>query len=80
LVHDPGHFYENASRNDRDHESGRGWPDYIDAGYEFVKETVAHGGTVVFVGTKKQAQEAETRRPPNEIITEGGPDPEMPGR
>ena len=32
--------------------------DYIDAGYEFVKETVAHGGTVLFVGTKKQAQEA----------------------
>jgi small subunit ribosomal protein S2 len=32
--------------------------DYIDTGYEFVKETVAHGGTVLFVGTKKQAQEA----------------------
>jgi small subunit ribosomal protein S2 len=31
---------------------------YIDTGYEFVKETVAHGGTVLFVGTKKQAQEA----------------------
>ncbi len=45
-----------------------------------MKDTVAHGGTVLFVGTKKQAQEAETRRPPNEIITEGGPDPEMPGR
>jgi small subunit ribosomal protein S2 len=31
---------------------------YIDQAYEFVKETVAHGGTVLFVGTKKQAQEA----------------------
>jgi len=31
---------------------------YIDSAYEFVKETVAHGGTVMFVGTKKQAQSA----------------------
>ena len=31
---------------------------YIDEAFEFVKETVAHGGTVLFVGTKKQAQEA----------------------
>ena len=31
---------------------------YIDAAFEFVKETVAHGGTILFVGTKKQAQEA----------------------
>ncbi|MEO3851607.1 30S ribosomal protein S2 [Streptomyces sp. B8F3] len=31
---------------------------YIDRAYEFVKETVAHGGTIMFVGTKKQAQEA----------------------
>jgi small subunit ribosomal protein S2 len=31
---------------------------YIDKAYEFVKETVAHGGSVLFVGTKKQAQEA----------------------
>jgi small subunit ribosomal protein S2 len=30
---------------------------YIDKAYEFVKETVAHGGSVLFVGTKKQAQE-----------------------
>jgi small subunit ribosomal protein S2 len=30
---------------------------YIDKAYDFVKETVAHGGTVLFVGTKKQAQE-----------------------
>ena len=30
---------------------------YIDRAYEFVKETVAHGGTVLFIGTKKQAQE-----------------------
>jgi small subunit ribosomal protein S2 len=31
---------------------------YIDRAYEFVKETVAHGGSVMFIGTKKQAQEA----------------------
>src|SRR3954462_3843080 len=31
---------------------------YIDRAYEFIKETVAHGGTVLFIGTKKQAQEA----------------------
>ncbi|GAA3700836.1 30S ribosomal protein S2 [Zhihengliuella alba] len=31
---------------------------YIDRAYETVKQTVAHGGTVLFVGTKKQAQEA----------------------
>ena len=31
---------------------------YIDKTYDFVKETVAHGGTILFVGTKKQAQEA----------------------
>jgi len=30
---------------------------YIDRAYEFVKETVAHGGSIMFVGTKKQAQE-----------------------
>lgn len=30
---------------------------YIDRAYEFVKETVARGGSVMFVGTKKQAQE-----------------------
>ncbi len=30
----------------------------IDRSYDFVKETVAHGGTILFVGTKKQAQEA----------------------
>ena len=30
----------------------------IDRAYNFVKETVAHGGTILFVGTKKQAQEA----------------------
>jgi len=29
---------------------------YIDSAYDFVKETVAHGGTILFVGTKKQAQ------------------------
>ena len=31
---------------------------YIDKAYEFVKETVAHGGSIMFVGTKKQAQES----------------------
>ncbi len=30
---------------------------YIDRAYDFVKQTVAHGGSVLFVGTKKQAQE-----------------------
>jgi small subunit ribosomal protein S2 len=31
---------------------------YIDRSYDFVKETVAHGGTILFVGTKKQGQDA----------------------
>jgi len=31
---------------------------YIDKAYAFVKSTVARGGQVLFVGTKKQAQEA----------------------
>lgn len=30
----------------------------IDIAYEFVKQTVARGGSVLFVGTKKQAQES----------------------
>ncbi|MEN9954361.1 MAG: hypothetical protein RLZZ41_25, partial [Actinomycetota bacterium] len=30
----------------------------IDKAYAFVKETVANGGSILFVGTKKQAQEA----------------------
>ncbi|MBK8469894.1 MAG: 30S ribosomal protein S2 [Candidatus Phosphoribacter sp.] len=30
---------------------------YINEAYDFVKETVAHGGSILFVGTKKQAQE-----------------------
>jgi small subunit ribosomal protein S2 len=30
---------------------------YIDNAYDFVSQTVAHGGTILFVGTKKQAQE-----------------------
>lgn len=30
----------------------------IDIAYDFVKQTVAHGGSILFVGTKKQAQEA----------------------
>ena len=32
--------------------------DFIDRAYDFIKETVAHGGSVLYVGTKKQAQEA----------------------
>jgi small subunit ribosomal protein S2 len=31
---------------------------FIDTAYDFIRETVAHGGTVMYVGTKKQAQEA----------------------
>lgn len=31
---------------------------YIDRSYAFIKDTVAKGGTIMFVGTKKQAQEA----------------------
>ncbi|WP_183096377.1 30S ribosomal protein S2, partial [Nocardioides stalactiti] len=31
---------------------------YIDRSFAFVKDTVARGGTIMFVGTKKQAQEA----------------------
>ncbi len=31
---------------------------FIDKAYDFVRETVAHGGTILFVGTKKQAQES----------------------
>ena len=32
--------------------------DLIDVAYDFIKTTVAHNGTVLFIGTKKQAQEA----------------------
>ena len=31
--------------------------DYIDKAYNFVRDLVANGGTIMFVGTKKQAQE-----------------------
>ena len=31
---------------------------FIDQAYEFTKDLVANGGTILFVGTKKQAQEA----------------------
>ena len=34
---------------------------FIDRAFEFVRETVAHGGTLLFVGTKRQAQEADLR-------------------
>ncbi len=30
---------------------------YIDRAYEFVRETVSHGGSIMFIGTKRQAQE-----------------------
>ena len=32
--------------------------DYIDKAYDYVRTTVAEGGSILFVGTKKQAQEA----------------------
>jgi small subunit ribosomal protein S2 len=35
---------------------------YIDRGYAFIKGAVAAGGSVLFVGTKKQAQEAITEQ------------------
>src|SRR3954469_8252481 len=31
---------------------------YIDNAYAFIKDTVARGGTIMFIGTKKQAQES----------------------
>jgi len=31
--------------------------DYIDKAYNFVRDLVANGGSIMFVGTKKQAQE-----------------------
>ncbi|OLT41025.1 30S ribosomal protein S2 [Serinicoccus sp. CNJ-927] len=31
---------------------------YLNEAYDFVKQTVAHGGSILFVGTKKQAQES----------------------
>ncbi len=31
---------------------------YIDRAFEYIRETVAHGGSILFIGTKKQAQEA----------------------
>ncbi|WP_370614742.1 30S ribosomal protein S2 [Mumia sp. Pv 4-285] len=35
---------------------------YIDRAYDFVKTTVARGGSILFVGTKRQAQEAITEQ------------------
>jgi small subunit ribosomal protein S2 len=32
--------------------------DYIDKAYDYVRVTVAEGGSILFIGTKKQAQEA----------------------
>ncbi len=31
---------------------------FLNEAYDYVKQTVAHGGTILFVGTKKQAQES----------------------
>jgi small subunit ribosomal protein S2 len=31
--------------------------EFINVAYDYVKQTVAHGGSIMFVGTKKQAQE-----------------------
>lgn len=31
---------------------------YIDTAYDFVAQTISHGGSILFVGTKKQAQES----------------------
>ncbi|YAL82296.1 30S ribosomal protein S2 [Dermacoccaceae bacterium W4C1] len=31
---------------------------YLNDAFEFIKQTVGHGGTILFVGTKKQAQES----------------------
>jgi len=31
---------------------------YIDSAYAYIRDTVARGGSILFVGTKKQAQEA----------------------
>jgi len=31
---------------------------YLNEAFDFIKQTVAHGGTILFVGTKKQAQES----------------------
>jgi small subunit ribosomal protein S2 len=31
---------------------------FIDSAYDYVRDTVAKGGTILFIGTKKQAQEA----------------------
>ena len=36
--------------------------DLIDKAYDFIKATVAHNGTILFVGTKKQAVEAITEQ------------------
>jgi ribosomal protein S2 len=45
--------------------------DYIDRAYEFIKETVAHGGTILYVGTKKQAQgDSRTGAPGGDAVRE----------
>ena len=36
----------------------------LETAYHFVRDTVAGGGSILFVGTKKQAQETIERRPP----------------
>ncbi|MGA1679020.1 MAG: 30S ribosomal protein S2, partial [Candidatus Nanopelagicales bacterium] len=46
---------------------------FIDRAYEYVKETVARGGTIMFVGTKRQAHEPieqQARRVGMPFVTE----------
>ena len=38
--------------------------DYIEKAFDFIRNTVAEGGSVLFVGTKKQAQEAISEQAP----------------
>jgi len=43
----------------------------IDIAFDFVKQTVAHGGTLLFVGTKKQAQEAVAEQAQRVVASSG---------
>ena len=46
---------------------------YIDNAYDFVSQTVAHGGTILFVGTKKQAQEPVADQAQDGVDLRSGP-------
>jgi ribosomal protein S2 len=48
---------------------------YIDNAYEFVKQTVAHGGSILFVGTKRQARKPSGIRGTTEKFKEIRPWP-----